>query len=375
MKNRVLIDPVIKYFVVIIGLIMVGTVLKELQNIFLPFIIAYFFYFLFAPLNKILKKWKVPRFAIITLNIFIVLFVSYSSSRYLVEELLVFTGNIDIYLNKLNTIVRDAVIYFELDDPELQFFSIQKIISGIDYKQFAGGLFTSSIDAMGSIIFVLFFFIFIEMGHQGIYNAFKRRYVAGKQKSKSEYTILSEKESVESVANPKLPTIQRDKIEHTFTVIPEQIQKYVGTKLVLNLLAGITTWIVCLIMGIDFAEIWGISAFFLNFIPAIGSSITLILPTLMSLLQFESPTYALLVFILLSLVQLSYFNLLEPLVLGKRLNLNPIIILLAVLIWGHIWGIVGMFLAVPLTAIAKIIISNFEGQNIRFISDLMDNTT
>lgn len=73
----------------------------------------------------------------------------------------------------------------------------------------------------------------------------------------------------------------------------------------------------------------------------------------------------------MAVVQTFYFNFLEPMILGKRLNLNPLVILISVLVWGYIWGIAGMFLAVPLTAILKIVISNFDSKNMQFIADLM----
>jgi predicted PurR-regulated permease PerM len=57
---------------------------------------------------------------------------------------------------------------------------------------------------------------------------------------------------------------------------------------------------------------------------------------------------------------------------GKKLDINPIVILLSVLVWGYIWGVIGMLLAIPLTAIIKIIISNSESENMMFISDLID---
>ncbi|MBI5731721.1 MAG: AI-2E family transporter, partial [Ignavibacteriales bacterium] len=60
-------------------------------------------------------------------------------------------------------------------------------------------------------------------------------------------------------------------------------------------------------------------------------------------------------------------------IFGDRLGLNPLVILLSLLVWGYIWGIVGMFLAVPLTAIAKIILSNSSSRNLRFITNLMSN--
>jgi predicted PurR-regulated permease PerM len=64
-------------------------------------------------------------------------------------------------------------------------------------------------------------------------------------------------------------------------------------------------------------------------------------------------------------------NILEPKILGNRLGLNPLIILLSLLVWGYIWGIAGMFLSVPLTAVIKIIISNSSSNNLQFLSDLM----
>jgi AI-2 transport protein TqsA len=66
-------------------------------------------------------------------------------------------------------------------------------------------------------------------------------------------------------------------------------------------------------------------------------------------------------------------NIIEPKIFGDRLGLNPLIILLSLLIWGYVWGVVGMFLAVPLTAILKIILSNSSSKNMKFITSLMSN--
>jgi predicted PurR-regulated permease PerM len=70
-------------------------------------------------------------------------------------------------------------------------------------------------------------------------------------------------------------------------------------------------------------------------------------------------------------VQTVSFNLIEPIAIGKRLNLNPLVILLSVLIWGWIWGIIGMLLSVPLTAVINIILANSDSKNLNFISELM----
>lgn len=136
-------------------------------------------------------------------------------------------------------------------------------------------------------------------------------------------------------------------------------------------MAGITVWFILMLVGVPHPQIWGVLTAILNFIPTIGSAFATILPVLMTLVQTGSIGSALMVLGVMAVVQTFYFNFLEPMILGKRLNLNPLVILISVLVWGYIWGIAGMFLAVPLTAILKIVISNFDSKNMQFIADLM----
>jgi predicted PurR-regulated permease PerM len=111
--------------------------------------------------------------------------------------------------------------------------------------------------------------------------------------------------------------------------------------------------------------------FLFNFIPSLGSAIALILPVVFVLLQSGSAGFTILIAVLMAAIQTLFFNILEPQIIGRRLNLNPLLILLSVLLWGYVWGIIGMLLSVPLTAVIKIIISNSESKNMEFISDLM----
>jgi predicted PurR-regulated permease PerM len=161
------------------------------------------------------------------------------------------------------------------------------------------------------------------------------------------------------------------KLSNTFKAITEQIQRYIILKISINLATGIVVWIFLAILGVDFAFIWGLFTFLFNFIPTIGSAIALILPVTMTLLEFGSITFTAVIALILIAIQTLSFNLIEPNLIGKRLNLNPLLILFSVLIWGYIWGVVGMLLSVPLTAIIKIIISNSDSENLTFISDLM----
>jgi AI-2 transport protein TqsA len=379
MKRRVLSDPVLRFFVVIIGILAIGYTLRELAHIFLPFIIAYFLFFTFSPLNNFLTSRKVPLFLVIILDLILVVFFVWGISAFIIDSFLQFGAQLPEYFNKLNNIVRDAAADLRIRDKDILNFSIQKVLAQIDYKILAGGLFESTFPLIGSVLFVLFFFIFIVTGHSSVYESIKRRYVT--KKVQPEIRALK-KRIDEDKDHPVAPEVIEEEIHdkeavlsNTFKAITEQIQRYIIAKVSVNLAAGITVTGVLSLLGVDFPIIWGLSAFLFNFIPTIGSAIALILPSLMALIQYESIGFALLVVGILAVVQTVFFNVFEPLIIGKRLNLNPLLILFSVLIWGYIWGIVGMLLSVPLTAVIKIILANSRSQNLMFINDLMSKET
>ena len=244
----------------------------------------------------------------------------------------------------------------------------------------AGGFFTSTLSFFSTGFFVLFFFIFVSSGHRRIFDVIKNRYVERKVKVsikefKKEYKSQGEINEQFDFEKEK-SKIKEDrgiKIEKTFKDITEQIQKYISTKFLVSLITGILVAAVLLIFDIDFLIVWAVLTFLLNFIPNIGSVIAVILPTLMTLVQYESFPKALIVAAIIIAIQNILGNLIEPKIVGDRLGLNPLVILLSLLLWGYIWGIVGMFLSVPLTAVIKIIFSSSDSKNLKFISDLMGN--
>ncbi len=372
----------VRFFIIVMGLTVIGIVLKELSNIFIPFVIAYFLFFVFAPLNSFLNKVKVPLFAIIFLDIIITFLFSWGISKIIINSFLSFGESLPVYESKLNAIVSSTSASIGITDPFFTNFSFQNILSKINYSALVGGVFTSTFSVMGNILFILFFFVFVVSGHDSLYEVIKNRYVEIKSKMKikmlREELSVNEKDTASSTpVDDRINEIKNNeetKISETFKSITDQIQRYVITKIGMNLGAGITIGIVLSIFGLDFAIIWGVFVFLFNFIPTIGSAIALIAPVLMALIQSDSIGYALLIAAVIAGLQTAFFNLLEPMIIGKRLNLNPVVILFSVLIWGYIWGIVGMLLSVPLTAIIKIVISNSESKNLKFISDLMSSS-
>jgi predicted PurR-regulated permease PerM len=100
---------------------------------------------------------------------------------------------------------------------------------------------------------------------------------------------------------------------------------------------------------------------FLNFVPYVGSVLGVLLPGLMAVVQF--PDWGPIVGLLLALTAAQFVigNFLDPVVMGNSLNLSPFAILISLALWSELWGIPGAFLAVPITAIATIVFSEFPG--------------
>ena len=138
--------------------------------------------------------------------------------------------------------------------------------------------------------------------------------------------------------------------------INASITQYLVVKTLMSLLGGVLTWAVLFAFGVDYAVVWGLIAFLLNYIPYLGSFVATVLPVLLSLLQFENPALTLALLALLLIVQNVIGYLIEPRLAGKRLDLSPLVIILSLAFWGSLWGIVGMILAVPLMVTIKSIL-------------------
>ncbi len=379
--KKTLADPVVKFSISFIALIILFIVLKELQHIFIPLVIAYFFLFVFEPLNNFLKDKKIPESFAILIDLIIISLIIWGISRFIIDSFAQFGDALPLYEQKLNSIIRKTASTFGVTDPLFTQFNLKSILTDIDYGGIASGLFTSTLSIFSTSFFVLLFFIFVSSGHSKIIETIKKRYVQTHTKSSLKQIEKKLKSSKPDLISSKIPETDIEKLklekektfEKTFKDITEQVQKYIVTKFLISLSTAILVAFVLWLFDIDFLIVWAVLTFILNFIPNIGSAIAVILPALMTLIQYESFTYALLVAGIITVVQNIIGNILEPKIFGNRLGLNPLVILLSLLLWGYIWGIVGMFIAVPLTAILKIIISNSNSPSLRFIGDLMGN--
>ena len=148
----------------------------------------------------------------------------------------------------------------------------------------------------------------------------------------------------------------------------DTVNQYMAIKSMVSLATGIIIYIFLSILGVDFALLWAILAFTLNYVPNIGSIIAAVPAVLLTIIQFGL-IKALVVAIGYVAVNLIMGNVVEPRFMGKGLGLSTLVVFLSLLIWGWILGPVGMLLSVPLTITAKIALDSREDS--RWISILL----
>ena len=319
-----------------IAVILLFTVLKVLKTVILPVVIAGFLFAAINPLLSFFKKINIPK-ALANFLAIVVLIVA-----------LVFIGNI-VYLmvnvlivglpkyvdriNEVNDLLSGYVVkYFDPSNPD---FSLLEYFN-VDWYTFAMGILTSvsslTIGIVSDIAFILLivFFMILEQ------HTFVPKIV---------YCFNSTQASTVSF----------------FSKANAQLGKYILIKLFVSFFTGIFFYLTAIVTGLDFAIVWGVLAFFFNFIPTIGSILVTILTVLMAFIQFL-PDWSKVIYVLVLtvLTQQVWGNIIDPKLQGEQLNLSPLVILISLTLWSYIWGIAGMFLAVPIIAFIQLLCSVSE---------------
>lgn len=182
--------------------------------------------------------------------------------------------------------------------------------------------------------------------------------------------LLAERGMLRAKLNLLVPNeADNRELNDVVTSVSHGIRQYLSIKTMVSVLTGTLTYAVLKIYGANFAELLGLFAFLLNFIPVIGSAIAVVIPVVLALMQFDTVGPALQIAALLAAVQACVGNVIEPKLMGRTLNLSPFVIMVALTFWTTIWGMVGAFLSVPITASTVIVCRNI--QSLRWIAVLL----
>lgn len=299
--------------------------LKAASEIFVLLFLAIFIASIFSALLSYFSSKGVPKifgyFSILVIIVFTIGLLTYIVS-YSLKDLSV---NIIQYEDKLRALVINIL------NGENKLFGLieidkEQIIQSLELKPFVN-LSASFIGGLGA------FFSKLLLLSIGV--AF----------------ILAESKSFQK----KLAIIfKEDKSRiHSFQLFSHNIQKYFIIKTFTSFLTGFVITVMLVFFGVDYPVLWGVLAFFLNFIPVIGSLVAA-LPALALSMIFLDVMSTVWLGVLYFIINVSISNIIEPKLMGKGLGLSPMFIFFSLIFWGWVLGIAGMFLAVPLTMTLKI---------------------
>ncbi|MCD6533202.1 MAG: AI-2E family transporter [Deltaproteobacteria bacterium] len=336
-KIRVQDENIFKITIWLVFLILMVIILKNLAFLFIPFSISLLLcYALGIPIDK-LRRLGVPNsLRIIIVALSVITFV-YLIGRLLSSNILEFNAQLPVLEEKFWGYVKLLLSRFEITPDQVResYTGFISSLEGTDFKSagsFVKRLGGSFFSFLGDTIWVILFMIFM-LAEQ---DEFPKRIVRAFGENSSASIIK------------------------TLNRINRAVQDYLGLKTMISFGTGVLVTLTLSLFSVPFAILWGVLAFLLNFIPNIGSMISIIPPVLITLFQFGSISKTLGVFAVLIALQTVVGNFVEPKMMGKGLNLSPLTVLLSLLFWGWMWGIPGMLLSVPITAAIKIAFEQIE---------------
>ncbi len=146
-------------------------------------------------------------------------------------------------------------------------------------------------------------------------------------------------------------------------------QRFMLTRTLIGLGVGLLTTVYALTIGLDFAVVWGVSAFLLNYVPIFGAAVAVVLPTLLALIQPQAAWLGPATFVGLGAIHITLGNYVDPWMQGKYLALSPLVLLFAITFWGWVWGVAGVLISVPLTA--AIVIGCKHSERTRWLAQVL----
>ncbi len=323
-------------FLGIIAVFVLGVMLLQLKVVLLPFVVAVLLSIIFKPIILGLREKRVPMIValfgvliLFSLVLFLLGWVLYASTANFAEEIPKYEAKMSVIVDDIELALIGWADRFNVPIGNVQWSDAIEVRSITAAVTSGVGSFISFLTT--TFLIVLFMlFILASSGELGskLRLAFPEQY--------SEWTSA------------------------VLKTVDSHVRQYLVTKTLISLGTGALTWLVLFILGVDFALVFGFIAFILNYIPNIGSSIAVMFPFILTLLQFETLAVPLGVLLGLGGTQLAMGNVLEPRIMGYSLNLSPLLILVSLIFWGWLWGIWGMILAVPLMATIKIVFENLE---------------
>ena len=321
-------------------LIIVLAGMKAAATFLLPIAFAFFLAILSYPLVRLLVRWRVPRslalLITVVLSMSLLAGVVYSAINLVVS----FQHGLPESKGALAKNVNAAAEWLEAQgvhgakQSAMEMFHPDKVVDGLMslevMKTIGGGVWnTFSFVAvyLGEVFMVLVVMIFILVEAHGTEGRFAAVRIAG---------------------GPDLTSLLQSVTD---------IQKYLGIKTLISAAVGLLAGAWCYILGLQYPLLWALLAFLMHFIPAVGAWVAVV-PAMIDGLVQDGWGLAFVVLIGYSIINIIFDSFVGPMLLGRRFGLSTLVVVLSIVFWGWLWGGVGMFLAVPLTMVLKVLLDN-----------------
>ena len=310
------------FYMFILTSVAVGWMLIYTKPVLMPLVFATFYYFASLPLMNFLEtKLKIPQSLSSWLTGLVIGAISTAVIFYVSLSLKDFFWELKTYresfLNLVESVADQATKY----GINLNQSSYYDFARSLPIQDFVTNLLGDTFGFLGNAFLILVLYSFLMLGR-------------AKQDQSDENSFFGE--------------------------LGKNVSQYVVSKVFLSALTGFLIWVIFVGFGVKLALTFAILVFVLNFIPTLGSIIATLIPVPMLALQFGFSFKFFLILSLCTIVQGIIGNILDPKIIGKDLDLHPIAILLSLIFWSLIWGIGGAFLAIPLTASLKLLLSKME---------------
>lgn len=322
---------------ILLSLIIIVYGLYVLQDVLVPLIFAVLLSATLFPLCHRLERWGVPRVGAITICIVLSIALLYGLIYLVSLQIGNFTAEAPRLLKRGNQLLDQVQRYadqnFHIDRQQFVSQARKYLNSSL---QNAGILLTSTLLATTNIlstIALLPLFIFFFLLYRDFFKSFF-------------YKVVGQ--------------TRRTKVDGIFSQIYTVVKDYlVGLVLVIAIVAVLNT-VGLLILGVEYALFFGVFGAFMILIPYVGIAIGSVLPALFTLGTHPNPLVALGVVGVFLFVQILEGNFITPYIVGSKVSINPLAAIIVLIMWGQLWGLSGLILALPLTAILKVIFDSID---------------
>lgn len=317
---------------VVLAVIATGATLYWLSDILTPLALGMFLAVMIDGFARVLEH-RLPGIsqrAALPLAVVLSLAIFGGSAFFIAENATSFAGQLINYTPKLNRLIAQAAGLLGVHAP----VSISTLAQQLDPAKYFGIAAKALQNFTSTAGFVLIYAAFIIASRR----TFERKMVA---------LFRTREERQEAVA--------------AFLRIRDGVEQYLWVQTITGLMIAGASYIAMMAVGLNDAAFWAFLIFVIAYIPVIGGFIAIVAPPIFALLQFDTLWQSIVLFGVLNGIGVVVGNFIYPRMQGRSLNIDPVVVLLALAFWGAIWGVAGAFLSTPLTVMTMVILAQFEG--------------